>query len=80
MRLVTITNDFHNSSVVLRCDVVQHIHNEKTIYPTKHQIKRAKKALCGIKGCACSNDVGIRGKQTLDDMPLIVDISNLWKD
>jgi hypothetical protein len=79
MQLVTLTNDFHNSSVVLRCEVLQHIHNELTIYPTVHQIKRSKRKLCGIPGCTCSNDCGIRGKQQHNGKPLVVDISAIFR-
>jgi hypothetical protein len=79
MQLVTLTNDFHNSAVVLRCEVLQHIHNELTIYPTVYQIKRTKRKLCGIAGCTCSNDIGIRGKQHHNGKPLIVDRSAIFK-
>ena len=28
-----------------------------------HQVKKSQKVLCGIKGCTCSNELGIRGEQ-----------------
>jgi len=63
MALITLTNDFHHSSVNLRCEVLSRIHNVATAYPNAAQIKRAKKALCGVDGCCCSNAAGIRGRQ-----------------
>ena len=63
MTLITLTNDFHHSSVNLRCEVLSHIHNVATAYPNAAQIKRAKKVLCGVDGCCCSNAAGIRGRQ-----------------
>lgn len=71
---VTLTNDFHNSSVTLLCEVLQHIHSEYTIYPTPSQIRRAKRVLCGVDGCECSGVCGIRGKQVFRGKPLIVDV------
>lgn len=62
---VKLTNDFHNTSVTLhlkgsaedmRCGM----------YLSDHQIKRARKTLCGVKGCTCGGKVGERGKQNID--------------
>ena len=78
MTTVTLRNDFHNSSVNLRCEVLSHIHNEATIYPTAGQIAKAKKALCDIDGCTCSGDAGTRGPQEHNGKRLIVDISSLF--
>jgi hypothetical protein len=39
---ITLTNDFHNTSVNINCEVLCHIHNEATAYPTAGQIKKAK--------------------------------------
>ena len=65
MALVTLRNDFHNTSVNIRCRVLSHVTTADvaTAYPNASQIKRAKKALCGVSGCCCSNAAGIRGKQ-----------------
>lgn len=73
MKSVTLTNDFHNTSVRIRCEVLSHIHNEAMIYPTAGQIAKAKKALCGISGCTCSGDDGTRGRQEHNGKRLIVD-------
>jgi hypothetical protein len=78
MQTVTLTNDFHGTSVNLRCEVLSHIHNVSTIYPTAGQIKKAKKALCGIECCTCSGDAGTHGHQEHDGKRLIVDASSLY--
>ena len=57
---ITLTNDFHNSSVRLNADV-----RRETAYLTTSQVKRAKQQLCGVAGCRCSNDAGTRGRQAL---------------
>lgn len=77
--LVTLRNDFHNTEVTLRAEVLSHIWHTATIYPSKAQAKRAKKVLCGISGCTCSNDFGTRGPQALaDGKKLVVDMTNLY--
>ncbi len=54
MKKITLTNDFHNTEL----NVVPQ--NGKL---SVSQIKRAKRALCGVSGCACSGDIGTRGRQ-----------------
>jgi hypothetical protein len=51
---ITLTNDFHNTSVVLR---------SRDGRLTGGQRDRAKRILCGITGCTCSDEWGMRGKQ-----------------
>jgi hypothetical protein len=53
--MITLTNDFHNTSVSVR------LNNQ---FLTKNQESRVYKKLCGIKGCACGNAIGMRGAQT----------------
>ena len=53
---ITLTNDFHNTTVNL-------VATAKRL--NAKQVKRAKKALCGIDGCTCSDDLGMRGSQTV---------------
>ena len=77
-QLVRLKNDFHNSAVTLRCEVLAHIHGEATIRPTATQIKRARKQLCGIAGCTCGSDCGTRGPQEHNGKRLIVDSSDLY--
>lgn len=54
MNTITLYNDFHSTSVNLKM---------KSAFPTKSQVKRAKKTLCGISGCTCSGIMGMRGAQ-----------------
>jgi hypothetical protein len=54
MEKITLTNNFHNTSV--------------NLIPYKGflsagQVKRAKRVLCGISGCCCGDDLGQRGPQ-----------------
>ena len=78
MARVTLTNDFHNTSTTLICETLSHIWNEVTIYPSVSQISRAKKSLCCIDGCTCSDDAGTRGRQEHNGKRLIVDISAMF--
>ena len=76
MRTYTIRNDFHGSSVNVRCEGVSHYPGECTIYLSKSQIKRVNRALCGMSDCQCGS---IRGQQeTNDGKRLIVDTSALY--
>lgn len=61
--LVTITNDFHNTST-----------RTKQGRKTHRQALALKRRLCGIKGCTCSDSVGARGKQIQpDETRLLID-------
>ena len=51
---IILKNDFHNSEVKL---------NVKNGVITKDQVKRSKTVLCGMLGCSCSDDLGMRGPQ-----------------
>lgn len=53
--MITIRNNFHNTSIRLRANIGDEL--------TPAQIKRAKHTLCGITGCTCSGDAGERGEQ-----------------
>ena len=78
MARVTLTNEFHNTTTTLICETLSHIFNEVTIYPSVSQIRRAKRALCGVEGCTCSNDAGCRGWQEHNGKRLVVDVSALY--
>jgi hypothetical protein len=78
MRNITLTNDFHGTSVNLRCEVLSHIYHTSTAYLSVGQIKKAKKELCGTSGCTCSNDAGIRGPQELNGKKLEVNMDALY--
>lgn len=52
----TLTNDFHNTFVVVR---------PKSLFLNRGQARRAWSILCGIEGCTCSHNIlGTRGAQT----------------
>jgi len=53
MTKITLTNDFHGTSVNL-------VTSGKAL--SARQVRRSWKALCGYKGCACSNAAGTRGR------------------
>lgn len=64
MRKITLTNSFHGTEVAL-------IVRDGELSP--RQIRRAKRELCGVRGCSCSDDLGIRGAQE-------VEIEIYWTD
>jgi len=51
---LTLTNDFHNTSITLRLN---------NAFLSTYQVKKARKALCGSAECLCSGVTGMRGKQ-----------------
>lgn len=53
--MITVYNDFHNTSVSLRADIGAEL--------TASQIRRARKELCGQDGCRCGGPLGERGPQ-----------------
>lgn len=62
---ITLSNDFHNSSVVLDVPALSRIWNETEVQTiTKRQAAKARRALCGISGCTCGGGAfGQRGRQ-----------------
>ena len=76
--IVTLKNDFHETEVRLRCRVLDH-GSEVTIRPGATQIARAKRVLCGISGCTCSDDTGCRGLQTHRGKRLLIELQELPK-
>ena len=80
MTTITLKNDFHNTSVNIRCRVVDS-YDTSTAYLSAGQIKRAKLVLCGVSGCCCSRADGTRGKQDIDGKTLEVDLTafEAWK-
>jgi len=54
-RRVTLTNDFHHSAVTLM------VGEDGKLNPG--QVRRARRALCGISGCTCAGNLGERGPQ-----------------
>lgn len=55
--VITLTNDFHNSSVSLRVEVDDEGNAKLSI----NQIKKRRELCCA--GCSCSGEVGTRGYQ-----------------
>lgn len=49
----TLRNDFHGTEVTLRAEPGQVL--------SLGQAARARRTLCGIAGCTCGNDLGMRG-------------------
>lgn len=55
---ITLTNDFHNSDIVLR------VRGKRL---SANQVAAARERLCGITGCTCGGFAGERGPQYLRD-------------
>jgi hypothetical protein len=51
--LVKLINDFHHTTHTIRV--------ADDFRLTRRQVRRAKAALCGMRGCCCSNAIGMRG-------------------
>lgn len=54
--LVTITNEFHNTSATVRVGKM-----------SAANAKRVAKKLCGVSGCTCGGPLGHRGRQKTQD-------------
>jgi len=54
--LVTLSNDFHRTSVRVRVDKFPY-------HLTPSQVRRIRRALCGMPDCTCSGWLGVRGPQ-----------------
>lgn len=52
---ITLTNNFHETSVRLRMG------DDGRLSPS--QVRRAARVLCGISTCTCGGDLGQRGPQ-----------------
>jgi hypothetical protein len=63
MQTLTLTNDFHNTSVTLRV---------KGGHLSAGQVARARRELCGVDDCTCSGDVGTRGPQYLEGRRIVL--------
>jgi len=59
-RKLNLRNNFHNSEVTLNVELDK-IEEMETIELTANQVKKAQKALCGVKDCQCSGYLGTRG-------------------
>jgi len=52
---ITLSNDFHNTRLRLA------LGRDQTL--SARQVRRARRELCGIKGCLCGGTAGERGAQ-----------------
>lgn len=59
MRQITLTNDFHGSSVAVRLSDNNHL--------SAAQVRKARRALCGYADCMCGGTAGTRGRQRTED-------------
>lgn len=50
--MITLRNNFHGTE-----------YRTKGGYLSARTVKKIHKALCGVTGCMCSNDLGVRGPQ-----------------
>lgn len=57
--MITLTNSFHGTQVALRANPGEWL--------SRRQIQRARRALCGVKGCTCGGFAGERGPQWIPD-------------
>jgi hypothetical protein len=61
--LVTLTNDFHNTSIRVR---LGHI--------TERNANRVRNNLCGMDDCTCStSELGTRGKQQHNSQEILIE-------
>lgn len=68
--ILELNNDFHNTSVKVRAEVLNHgTHCETSL--TCFQKQRTRNKLCGISGCKCG---GLRGPQRFRGKKLIVNV------
>ncbi len=58
MNTITLNNDFHSTSVNLRVDL-----SSGSFELSPAQVRRARRELCGVTGCACGDALGRRGRQ-----------------
>jgi prepilin-type N-terminal cleavage/methylation domain-containing protein len=65
---ITLTNDFHNTSVVVRADLLVGPAGA-TLTLTDYQTMRVRTELCGLYDCTCG---GIRGEQSYNNKPLTI--------
>ena len=66
---IVLTNDFHHTEVNL---------SARGGELSPGQIKKAKRVLCGMSDCTCSNDIGIRGCNGDNDL-IVLDFDDAHK-
>lgn len=66
--MITLTNDFHKTSV--------RVHAEIGDILTRTQMRRITKKLCGSKGCKCGVVRGVQDQPNGD----VINIGDVWDD
>ena len=61
-QMITLYNDFHGSEVTLRANPGDEL--------SLAQVRRARRELCGISGCLCGGNLGERGRQDVEIVPI----------
>lgn len=60
--MITLTNNYHDTTVRLHANIGDTL--------TVNQVKRARRVLCGLSGCSCGGNLGERGKQAVEIVPV----------
>jgi hypothetical protein len=66
---ITLTNNFHNTSVVFNAKEVA-CSGSKILKLSSSQVKKSQKTLCGCNGCKCSNELGVNGHQEYENIEI----------
>lgn len=69
--MITIRNEYHNTEVRVRASIGEVL--------TSGQVKRCRRALCGIDGCTCGGVLSERGQQH-DDAGRAFDVIAIGAD
>lgn len=57
---ITLSNSYHGTSVNLNAEYLGQQSGHGRWRLTAGQVKRSKSVLCGVSGCTCSDDLGLR--------------------
>jgi hypothetical protein len=68
MKKITLSNDFHSTEITLQ---IKESGGAAIGTLSAGQVKKARRALCGISGCTCGDDLGRRGSQENEIEPII---------
>jgi hypothetical protein len=72
---ITLKNDFHNTEVGVYAVEITSGTSGRTVgyLLSAQQTRRVRKRLCGIAGCACGDDLSLRGPQDFGDYSVDID-------
>ncbi|GEM_PF-3791571 len=65
---ITLSNEFHNTKINLQAKVVL-CRGIKAVELSRHQVRRARRVLCGIPTCTCGGNLGERPSAQIMDGP-----------